>query len=47
MAPGEVGDESIIANGVGQAPDAFVPDAFVWAVFFAMRVCSAGLACDQ
>jgi hypothetical protein len=24
MAPGEVGDESIIANGVGQAPDAFV-----------------------
>jgi hypothetical protein len=42
MAPGEVGDESIIANGVGQAPD-----AFVWAVFFAMRVCSAGLAFDQ
>jgi hypothetical protein len=28
MAPGELGDESIIANGVGQAPD-----AFVWAVF--------------
>jgi hypothetical protein len=24
MAPGEVGDEFIIANGVGQAPDAFV-----------------------
>jgi hypothetical protein len=23
MAPGEVSDESIIANGVGQAPDAF------------------------
>jgi hypothetical protein len=45
MAPGEVGDESIIANGVGQAPDAFV--AFVWAVLFAMRVCRAGLACDQ
>jgi hypothetical protein len=22
MAPGEVADESIIANGVGQAPDA-------------------------
>ena len=42
MAPGEVGDESIIANGVGQAPD-----AFVWAVLFAMRVCRAGLACDQ
>jgi len=42
MAPGEIGDESIIENGVGQAPD-----AFVWAVFFAMRVCSAGLACDQ
>jgi hypothetical protein len=42
MAPGEVGDESIIANGVGQAPEAFVR-----AVFFAMRVCSAGLACDQ
>jgi hypothetical protein len=29
MAPGEVGGESIIASGVGQAPD-----AFVWAVFF-------------
>jgi hypothetical protein len=37
MAPGEVGDESIIANGVRQAQD-----AFVWTVFFAMRVCSAG-----
>ena len=42
MAPVKVGDESIIANGVGQAPD-----AFVWAVFFAMCVCSAGLAGAQ
>jgi len=41
MAPGEVGDESIIAKGVGQAPD-----VIVWAVLFAMRVCNAGLAGD-